>query len=288
MNTRKKVLKKIAVGKKVSLDGVLKKNESIKKNVKKAADEITLVNDVLKQGKTSVGQMKVALVQNENVEQKVSKAAEDLQRVNVKLSKEIAIREGIESELDNMKMHLAGAQDNLLQAQEAGRDAQQQALTDPLTGLPNRASFDQALKHGLVQAERHGWQLAVLFIDVDKFKDINDTHGHDLGDQVLLTVANRLQSFIRDEDMVSRWGGDEFVCLLLEVKKADDVKRLAGQLVTCVAEALELNGITLQIKVSIGVAISPTDGDSAETLLKKADQAMYRAKGSAQRVVLAC
>ncbi|KKO46636.1 diguanylate cyclase [Arsukibacterium ikkense] len=286
MSAEKNVAKGIAGDKSATLGGVLKKNEAIKKNVRKAADEITLVNDVLKQGKTTVGQMKVALTQNEKVEGKVSKAAEDLQRVNIKLAKEIATRQGIETELHDMKADLAGVRNNLVQAQEAGRDAQQLALTDTLTGLPNRASFDQALQHALVQAKRHDWQLAMLVIDVDKFKHINDTHGHDMGDQVLLTVANRLQSFIRDEDMVSRWGGDEFVCLLLDVKETADVKRLAEQLVACVAEDFEYEGLDLQIKISIGVAISPVDGDTAEALFRQADKAMYRAKNSASGVVL--
>ncbi len=286
MSEDPKIHRKVAAVKKISLGVVLKKNESIKKNVRKAADEITVVNDVLKQEKTTAKQMKSALTQNENAEQRVSKAAEDLQRVNIKLANEIATRQGIESELDDMKTDLAGVKENLQHAQVASRDAQQLALTDTLTGLPNRASFDQALQHGLVQAKRHEWQLAVLFIDVDKFKHINDEYGHDCGDQVLLTVAHRLQSFIRDEDMVSRWGGDEFVCLLLDVKNAEDVQRLAEQLVARVAENFEYSGLNIQIKISIGVAISPADGETAESLFKQADNAMYRAKRSQQGVML--
>src|SRR3989338_2244846 len=208
---------KLAI-KSVSLNGVLKKNEEIKIDVGRAASELASANDVLKQENASLQAMKVALTQNADAEIMVAKAADDLKRVNIKLANEIAVRVGIESELDSMKTDLATVRDDLLQAQVTGRQAQQLALTDTLTGLPNRASFDLALHQGLVQAKRQSWGLAVLFIDVDKFKDINDNHGHDVGDRVLLTVANRLNSFIREGDMVSRWGGDEFVCLLLEVK----------------------------------------------------------------------
>lgn len=272
--------------KSVSLDGVLKKNEEIKIDVGRAAGELASVNDVLKQENASVRAMKIALTQNADAESRVTKAAEDLKRVNIKLANEIAVRVGIEFELDTIKTDLAVVRDDLLQAQLTGRQAQQLALTDTLTGLPNRASFDQALNHGLVQAKRQGWGLALMFIDVDKFKSINDSHGHDVGDRVLLTVANRLKSFIRDGDMVSRWGGDEFVCLLLEVKHEDDVLRLASKLIHRVAQGVEVSGQTLHIKISVGIALCPSDGDTAELLIKHADKAMYKAKGTAQRVAL--
>lgn len=272
--------------KSVSLDGVLKKNEEIKIDVGRAAGELASVNDVLKQENASVRAMKIALTQNADAESRVTKAAEDLKRVNIKLANEIAVRVGIEFELDAIKTDLAVVRDDLLQAQLTGRQAQQLALTDTLTGLPNRASFDQALNHGLVQAKRQGWGLALMFIDVDKFKSINDSHGHDVGDRVLLTVANRLKSFIRDGDMVSRWGGDEFVCLLLEVKHEDDVLRLASKLIQRVAQGVEVSGQTLHIKISVGIALCPSDGDTADLLIKHADKAMYKAKGTAQRVAL--
>ena len=106
-------------------------------------------------------------------------------------------------------------------------------------------SFEQHLDQGLSQAKRHGWGLAVLFIDIDKFKSINDSYGHGLGDKVLLMMANRLRSFVREEDLVSRWGGDEFVCLLMEVKQEADVTRLAEKMVNQIAAACEFDGIVL-------------------------------------------
>ena len=283
---KSKAVIKTASTKKASLGGVLKKNEKIKQTVKKAASELTSVNEVLKQENVPVQIMKQAITQNEDVEQKVAKAADDLKLVNVKLTEEIAERIVIESELANTKTDLADVRDDLSKAQVKTEEAQQIALQDALTGLPNRIAFEQGLHHGLSQAKRHGWGLAVLFIDIDKFKSINDSYGHDVGDQVLLMVANRLKSFVRDEDIVSRWGGDEFVCLLLEVKQEADVTHLAEKMINRIAEACEFNGIVLSIIASIGIAIYPADGDTPEILFKNADTAMYKAKGTEKRVVL--
>ena len=181
---------------------------------------------------------------------------------------------------------MAEVTEDLSQAELEVQTARQLALLDTLTGLPNRASFEQGLAHGLIQAKRHTWNLAVLFIDIDKFKSINDTYGHSMGDHVLLTVANRLKSFVRGGDMVSRWGGDEFVCLLLEIKQEADVAHFAEQLTNRIAEPCEFNGTVISITSSIGIAIYPKDGETAEILFKNADIAMYEAKGSGNRVVL--
>ena len=286
MKSKSKDLKKNVSAKKASLGRVLKKNEKIKETVKEAAGELTSVNKVLKQEEAPVQVIKQALAQNEDVEQKVAKAAGDLKLVNAKLAKELADRIAIESELADTKIDLAGVRDDLSKAQIEKEDAQQIALQDAHTGLPNRLSFEQGLEHGLSQAKRHGWDLAVLFIDIDKFKSINDSYGHDIGDQVLLMVANHLQSFVRDEDIVSRWGGDEFVCLLLEVKQEADVIRLAEKMINQIAVPCEFNGTILSIQASIGIAIYPADGDTADILFKNADTAMYKAKGSKKRVVL--
>lgn len=283
---KSKDTKKTVSAKKASLGRVLKKNEKIKKTVKNAASELTLVNEVLKQEKVPIQIMKQAITQNEDVEQKVEKAADDLELVNIKLTEEIADRIDIESELADTKTDLAEVRDDLSKAKVKTEEAQQMALQDALTGLPNRASFEQSLDHGLIQAKRHGWGLAVLFIDIDKFKSINDSYGHDLGDQVLLMVANRLKSFVRDEDIVSRWGGDEFVCLLLEVTQEADVTQLAEKMVNRIAEACEFKGHVFSIIASTGIAIYPADGDTSDILFKNADTAMYKAKGTEKRVVL--
>lgn len=278
--------KKKAPAKPASLGGVLKKTVKIKQTVKKAATELTSVNEVLKQDEVPVQAMQQAITQNEAVEQKVAKAADELKLVNTKLTEQVAERVGIEAELADTQADLAEVRDDLSKAEAKTKAAQQAALRDALTGLPNRVSFEQGLDHGLIQAKRHGWGLAVLFIDIDKFKRINDSYGHDLGDQVLLMVADRLKAFVRDEDIVSRWGGDEFGCLLFEVKQEADVTSLAEKMVKRIAEAYEFQGRVLSVIASIGIALYPADGDSSDVLFKNADTAMYQAKGTDKRVVL--
>ena len=226
------------------------------------------------------------MAQNEVVEQKVAKAADDLHEVNAELAKEVAERTIIEAELADTKSDLAEARDDLSTSRANEEETRQNSLKDAVTGLPNRLLFEQRLEHGLLQAKRRGWGLAVMFIDIDKFKSINDTHGHDQGDKVLITVANRLQASVRGEDTVSRWGGDEFVCLLLDIKQEADVARIGEKMAGRIAEALELDGTGLSVKASIGVAVYPGDGTTADSLLKSADKAMYRAKGTEKRVVL--
>ncbi|MDO9556688.1 MAG: GGDEF domain-containing protein [Coriobacteriia bacterium] len=216
----------------------------------------------------------------------MARAADDLSQANTALAVEVAERVDIESELADVKTDLAETRDKLSESQTKEYEARQRALHDTLTGLPNRALFDQGLDHGLIQARRHGWGLAVLFIDIDDFKSINDSYGHGVGDDVLLTVANRLRSFVRAEDMVSRWGGDEYVCLLLEVRQEAEVTRLAEKMIGRIAEAFESSGTVLSIGCSIGIAVYPADGETADILLKNADTAMYRAKGAERKVVL--
>lgn len=289
MKSNSKDLKKNVPAKNISLERVLKKNERIKKTVKKAAGELTSVNEVLKQGKgveVPVQIIKEVITQNKEVEYKVAKAADDLHLVNAELVKEMTERVVLESELADMKTDLADVRDDLSKSQTKEEETREFALHDALTGLPNRVLFEQSLDNGLVLAKRHSWGLAVLFMDIDKFKSINDTFGHDMGDKVLIMVADRLKSSVREEDMISRWAGDEFVCLLLEVKQEADVTRLAEDMVNRISETCEFNGTALSISVSIGIAIYPADGKTADILFKNADTAMYKAKRTEKRVVL--
>ena len=286
---KSKDLKKTAPTKRVSLRRALNKNKKIKKTVKQAASELTSINEVLQQGikvNIPVRAVEEAIIQNEAVEHEVAGAADDLHQVNIALAQEVAERVVIESELVDTKTDLAEVRDDLSKSQAKEEETRKISLQDALTGLPNRVSFEQHLDQGLSQAKRHGWGLAVLFIDIDKFKSINDSYGHGLGDKVLLMVANRLRSFVRDEDTVSRWGGDEFVCLLMEVKQEADVTRLAEKMVNQIAAACEFDGIVLSTSASIGIAIYPADGETADILFKNADTAMLKAKGTEKRVVL--
>jgi len=149
---------------------------------------------------------------------------------------------------------------------------------DELTGLPNRSMFQERLHHALAQAHRHARPLAVLFIDLDRFKDINDTLGHEAGDHVLRDVAERLRTCLRDSDTVGRLGGDEFVVLLEELPQLADVAAVAQKILDAAARPFMLAAKEFHIGASIGISAFPEDGKDLQTLLKNADAAMYRAK----------
>jgi diguanylate cyclase (GGDEF)-like protein/PAS domain S-box-containing protein len=153
-----------------------------------------------------------------------------------------------------------------------------QALHDALTGLPNRILLERQLDHSLADARRHNWQLAVLFIDLDRFKQINDTLGHALGDQVLQQVARRLEDCLRKSDCLARMGGDEFTVLLTELADSRDALRVAEKLLAAFEEPFQVEGRDLFLTTSIGISLYPRDGKDAVTLQRKADTAMYRAK----------
>jgi diguanylate cyclase (GGDEF)-like protein len=149
---------------------------------------------------------------------------------------------------------------------------------DELTGLPNRSMFQQRLHHALAQALRHTRPLAVLFIDLDRFKNINDTLGHEAGDRVLREVAERLRGCLRDSDTVGRLGGDEFVVLLEGLPQLADVAAVAQKILDAAARPFMLAAREYHIGASIGISAFPEDGKDLQTLMKNADAAMYRAK----------
>lgn len=153
------------------------------------------------------------------------------------------------------------------------------AYYDPLTNLPNRRLLLERLHQSLFQARRYHRSLAVMFLDLDHFKEINDTLGHDIGDALLKTVAARLAGCVRGGDTVARQGGDEFVILLAEIAEPDDAAGVAEKLLHALRDPVMLAGHALQATVSIGISIYPVDGtDDAQELMRKADIAMYTAK----------
>jgi diguanylate cyclase (GGDEF)-like protein len=158
------------------------------------------------------------------------------------------------------------------------------ALHDVLTGLPNRALFIDRLEHGIAQAKRHGWTLAVMFVDLDDFKTINDTHGHEVGDGVLRTIATRLKDGTRSDDTVSRLGGDEFLYLLMEIRNKQDASSIAQKIIAAIHAPCEIGlhdrTVRLTVEASIGIAVFPSGGQTVEALIKSADTALYRAKRS--------
>lgn len=153
-----------------------------------------------------------------------------------------------------------------------------QAFHDLLTGLPNRAWFNRQLTAALSNAQRQQVSLAVLFLDLDGFKNINDTLGHTFGDQVLQNFAKRLTGCVRAGDTVSRWGGDEFIVLLPYVPYSEDTIKLAQRILEVLKQPFEIEKQQFYIKTSMGIAIYPQDGEDGESLLKNADAALYRAK----------
>jgi len=157
------------------------------------------------------------------------------------------------------------------------------AQHDALTGLPNRALLFDRLERALTGAQRSGQMLAVLFIDLDGFKPVNDRHGHDVGDALLQAVALRLQDLVRDSDTAARIGGDEFVVLLPTIAAAEDADKVARKLRAALASPFDLRGRRIMISGSIGVALFPRDGDSPAALMQHADGAMYREKQATQQ-----
>lgn len=258
------------------LTKVLGQSEEVKDLVDEAAEELSSVSAVLRQEVADRGSppgIENALEKTEIIEDKVQDAADKLSEVNLALKQEVRERHVLE-------FRLAAVTERA----EASRNA---AFHDLLTGLPNRALFNDRLEHGLAQAKRHDRNLAVMFIDLDGFKKINDTLGHDAGDEVLKTIAARLMASTRDDDTVSRHGGDEFLYMLTEVESKRDLTLIAEKLVASIqmpcsvtVDALMINP---SISASIGIAIFPKDGATAQALVRSADKAMYRAKASKTR-----
>lgn len=179
-----------------------------------------------------------------------------------------------ESILIAMAASIGGA----LKRQDAEATIRYQAFHDLLTGLPNRMLFNDRLPLALAQAHRSGSLLAVMFLDLDRFKTINDTLGHAIGDLLLQGVAQRLTPCLREGDTVSRWGGDEFTILLPQIQSVEDAAKAAQRILEALKPAFDLDGHELYVTSSIGVAIYPHDGEDCHALLKNADAALYRVK----------
>jgi len=154
------------------------------------------------------------------------------------------------------------------------------AQHDGLTNLSNRKLFLEDAERVLAWARRLGHKFAVLFIDLDNFKPINDSHGHEIGDKLLRAVADRISRTLRAEDLVGRYGGDEFVGILVGIEAVDNVARVAENILTAISQPYQIDGFDLQVTASIGVSLYPKDGDEIDTLIQYADYAMYAAKAS--------
>lgn len=254
-----------------SLTQVLGQSERVKDIVEECADDLSSVNAGLKRelmDEDISPAVENALEKSKAVEDKVQDASKELSLVNMALKEEVQER--------------AILQEKLAVEIKQGDEARHASLHDPLTGLPNRALFNDRLEHGMAHAKRNGISLVVMFLDLDDFKSINDTHGHDVGDIVLTTIAGRIKQASRDEDTVCRHGGDEFLYMLVEIRSERDITAIAEKIIAtvklpCDIRIRDLN-ISLVISPSIGIATYPADGMTADSLIANPDKAMYQAK----------
>jgi len=263
-----------------SLGTVLAHSERVKALVAECADDLAAVNGAMSRAlATSAAPpgLTEALGQSAALLAKVQAIAVALAVVNRALEDEIR--------------HWSLVDHQFAAAEEQEQASRYAALHDVLTGLPNRALFKDRLEHGLAQARRQGWGLAVLFMDLNGFKAINDTHGHDVGDAVLQAIAQRLKDNTRSEDTVSRFGGDEFLYLLTGIQDAATIAKIAEKVVQSVQAPNDIKlrdkRFSASVTASIGIATFPKDGTTAEALIERADQAMYRAKQAGSGVVFA-
>lgn len=175
-------------------------------------------------------------------------------------------------------------------AEDAVREQQSRlnfmAFHDALTGLPNRSLFYDRLNHGLSSAQRNKTQLALMMIDVDYFKSVNDSLGRNAGDQLLKIIAHKVVASLRQMDTVARIGGDEFIVILENIKEVDDARQVANKLLGLLAEPIEMAGQAVHSSASIGISVFPQDGSAADELLKRADIAMHKAKESGKNSCL--
>jgi len=185
----------------------------------------------------------------------------------------------VELDGDGRVVRLLGTAQDVTEQRAAERLLEHQALHDPLTGLPNRALFLDRLDHALTRARRPGTSLAVYFCDVDDFKDVNDSLGHDAGDELLIALPPRLREGLRASDTVARFGGDEFVILCEELDSEGEAIRIAERIGEAFALPFELDGRPHHLSVSVGVVFVRAGSASATEVLRDADAAMYRAKG---------
>ena len=253
--------------KSVSLVEALNQNETVQAKIERWADELSAINEALVQevsGRSPSTELERALDRSPELESDIQASAEAMSSINAGLSRGIAAGKKLTRKL--------------LSSNTKRKEIGQLALHDPLTGLPNRMLFDDRLRQVLAQAARHGRGVAVMFIDLDNFKAVNDSYGHDVGDTVLRHVAQRLQASMRAEDTVSRRGGDEFLCIMMEARAELDIAKVARKIIQVISAETEVGDAKLTVKPSVGIAVYPRDGDTAGALVTNADTAMYRAK----------
>lgn len=262
------------------LSRALQQSRDVKAKAQTVAEGLGSANDRVKRriagGATTVSAQK-ALKAGAVAEEKVQECADDLDGVTGSLAEGIEDLRRVNVELAGARRILARTNAALTLAREEERSARLRALHDSTTGLPNRELFDDRLEHAISLARRHDWTLAVMFLDLDGFKSINDGYGHAAGDTVLVEVARRLLEHCRHEDTVCRNGGDEFLYLLVNPRGPSNIGRIAAELAKSIARPVDTLK-QLVVELSIGIAVFPDDGEEAVQLVRNADAAMYHAK----------
>jgi diguanylate cyclase (GGDEF)-like protein len=194
------------------------------------------------------------------------------------LQRETRQRLALEKTVKQKTQELTLLRAELAKARGNERKAHDLALHDELTSLPNRRHFMQRLEHALSHHQGSGTLLALMYLDLDNFKQINDAHGHAVGDELLRVVAARLKAAVRSIDTLGRMGGDEFACLLTDIPDKSSLSQFCAKLFDAVAAPMRLGKLTLTITPSIGCAICPAKALKSGTLIGRADTAMYHAK----------
>jgi diguanylate cyclase (GGDEF)-like protein len=263
------------------LDTALDQSHDVKAEVEACAEDLGSANELAKariaNGASTLPAAQ-ALQNGLAIELRVQGCADGLQQVTDNLAHGVDEVKAVEQALNRSRAALAESEAALEASRNAERMASQLAMHDQKTGLPNRTLFDDRLAQAIASAERHGWMLAVMFLDLDRFKLVNDNHGHAAGDSVLTIVAQRLSRNARDEDTVCRNGGDEFLYLLINPKGREAVAHIASAVREAIESPIGLGALQFVITPSIGIALYPEHGMSGQTLIAHADAAMYRAK----------
>lgn len=260
---------------------VLEKSEDVKVRISKCSDDLGLANELLLRKIIALSDLLTAeklLSDSRAVKVRVKECAEDLHVVNTTLAETIDDLKHSEMNLADALKVLARTEAALMATEVEKQKAAMLALHDQTTGLPNRRLFDDRLAQAISLAERRKWTLAVMFLDLDRFKSVNDTLGHAAGDEVLKEVARRLMLHTRDEDTACRNGGDEFLFLLMNPQGLENIERIAEAILKDTATPVDAGRLSIIIKASIGIAVYPENGTSGEELIKNADAAMYKAK----------
>ncbi len=229
--------------------------EKINDEIAVVAGEVNNMLEKLEKSKLEILDSREALKKaNDELERKVNERTEELSKVNESLMIEINERKRMQEKIEHLAYH------------------------DYLTNLPNRAYFSEQLNHAVFWSEKMKEKLAIMFLDLDGFKAVNDTLGHYAGDQLLEELSKRLTGALRKSDIVARMGGDEFIIMIKNIKDSASVQKIADKIIKCINIPFKLNDEDYNIGASVGIAVFPADAHSADELIEKADSAMYKAK----------